>query len=226
MSSPKPFCRPVLFAALCAFALSASAPGVALACGGEWYPEIHVDPRIKGVDDAEKAFEQGKELAAAGSVIRMIPHIKQLHPTRAGLIRRAHRVLAVATVRHGGALPLEREVPAYARGTFIGRTAEERTANLVWAARTLRELAAAKKDDPEARTELGEALARRDETRDEARALLESLAAADLITSPEGYLALAELRASAGDTAGRSAALDRCRAMARAESTCESSRAT
>jgi predicted Zn-dependent protease len=221
MSFLRTLARPALIATLATFTLSTCLAGTALACGGEWYPEVQIDPRIKGVDDAEKAFESGRELAAAGSVIRMIPHIKQLSPTKVKLIRRAHRVLAVATARHGGALPLEREVPSYAQGTFIGRTSEERRANLEWAVKTLRELAKTKKDDPESRTELGEALAQLDDTRGEARTLLEDLAARDLITSPEGYRALAELRAAAGDSKGRIAALDRCRAMARTESSCD-----
>ena len=50
----------------------------ARACGGEWYPEVMVDPRIHGVAQAEKTLQGGKRLAAAASVIRMIPHIKSL----------------------------------------------------------------------------------------------------------------------------------------------------
>ena len=213
--------RPALVAALGLFSLVATATSPASACGGEWYPEVQVDPRIQGVDKAEDAFDDGKILAAAGSVIRMIPHIKTLSPTKTKLIQRAERVLAVALARYDGALPVDKEVPAYAQGTFIGRTEAERLENLEWAAKTLRAVATARKDDPAARTELAEALARLDSTKDEARKTLEELAAKDLITSPEGYKTLAQLRARAGDDAGRQAALDRCKSMARTTAVCE-----
>jgi predicted Zn-dependent protease len=210
-----------LAAAVTAFAVVTSTPVPALACGGEWFPAMQVDPRIKGVDKAEDAFEEGRILAAAGSVVRMIPHIKQLKPTRSKLIQRAERVLALAVARFDGALPVEREVPTYVQGTWIGRTEAERAANLEWAAGTLREIDKAKKSDPASRTELAEALSRLEGGRDEARAILEDLATKDLITSPEGYAALARLRERAGDDAGRRAALERCRSMAHGATVCD-----
>jgi hypothetical protein len=182
---------------------------------------MQVDPRIKGVDKAEDAFEEGRVLAAAGSVVRMIPHIKSLKPTKTKLIQRAHRVLALAVVRSDGALAVDRELPSYAQGTWIGRTEAERTANLEWAAATLREIDKAKNSEPASRTELAEALARIDATRDEARSILEDLAKRDLITSPEGYAALASLRERAGDDAGKRAALERCRSMAHGATVCD-----
>jgi len=202
-----------LFVASGAFVLAALAPSSASACGGEWYPIFQVDPRIKGVDNAEDALDEGKTLAAAGSVVRMIPHIRKLDVTKAKIVQRAGRVLALATARYDGALPVGREVPWYAQGTWLGRTEAARRANLDWAARTLRAIAQARRDDPAARTELAEALARVDTTRDEARSILEELAGKDLITSPNGYATLASLRELAGDDAGRRAALDRCKAM-------------
>lgn len=212
---------PLLVAAAGAFSLVEGAPGVAHACGGEWYPEVRIDPRIRGVDGAEDALDDGHVLAAAGSIVRMIPHIRTLSPTRTKLVQRAHRVLALAAARYGGALPIEREVPAYAQGTWIGKTDADRKANLAWAVKTLREVAKARNDDPAARTELAEALAKQDDTRDEARRVLEELAAKDLITSADGYATLATLREQAGDTAGRRAALERCRAMARPGGQCD-----
>jgi hypothetical protein len=182
---------------------------------------MQVDPRIKGVDKAEDALDEGRTLAAAGSVVRMIPHIKSLKATRTKLVQRAHRVLALAVVRFDGALPVEREVPSYARGTWRGRSDAERSANLEWAASTLREIDQARKGEPASRTELAEALSRLDKSRDEARSILEDLAKKDLITSPEGYAALASLRERAGDDAGKRAALERCRSMAHGGTVCD-----
>ncbi|MEO7036103.1 MAG: hypothetical protein ABI548_19345 [Polyangiaceae bacterium] len=44
----------------------------ALACGGDWHPEVQVDPRIPGVLEAEKAIAQANYIADAGSVLRMM----------------------------------------------------------------------------------------------------------------------------------------------------------
>jgi len=49
----------------------------ALACGGDWFPEVQVDPRIHGLREAEKSLNRGDYVAAAGSVVRMMPHIKK-----------------------------------------------------------------------------------------------------------------------------------------------------
>ncbi len=220
MTFHKSFTRP-LFAALSAFTLAASAAAPAHACGGEWYPIYEVDPRIEGVDRAEKKLEDGHVLAAAGSVIRMIPHIKTLSPTRTTLIQRAHRVLALAAARYDGALPVGAEVPDYVQGTWLGKTAEDRKTNLDWAVKTLREVAKAKKDDPASRTELAEALAKVDSSKTEARQILEELAQKDLITSADGYATLAALRDSAGDQDGKRAALERCKTMAHSSGICE-----
>lgn len=57
---------------------------------------------------------------------------------------------------------------------------------------------------------------------DRARALavLEGLAAQDLLTEPEAWAALARLRAAAGDEAGAMAAAERCRGMTKREGVC------
>jgi len=69
-------------------------------------------------------------------------------------------------------------------------------------------------------TELGEALAKFDGSQDEARAILEGLAARDLIASPQGYRALADLRRQRGDEAGQTLAMKRCESMASSSSIC------
>jgi len=132
----------------------------ALACGGDWYPEVQVDPRIRGVAQAEKALAAGDYLAAAGSVVRMMPHIETLRPGGDKLVARAERVLAVAIARADGKLAIEHEVPAEVLGHWRGKSNVDRGRNLAWSVATLRrELSAGtitvQKDDPGLQTELG-----------------------------------------------------------------------
>ena len=82
----------------------------ASACGGEWVPAMmemtpQVDYRPQGVARAEKNLENGDYRAAAGAIIRMMPHIKSLKVKQSSsIVARAQRVLAVAAVRSGGQL--------------------------------------------------------------------------------------------------------------------------
>ncbi|HET7539285.1 MAG TPA: hypothetical protein VFK05_05415 [Polyangiaceae bacterium] len=197
--------------------------GSSLACGGDWYPEVQIDPRIRGVAEAEKALAKGNYVAAAGSVVRMIPHIETLGRSRDPLIVRAERVLSVAIAREDGRLALEREVPREVLGHWSGKSAEERQKNLSWSVGALRRELALQKDNPGLQTDLGEALAKLPDGRDEARTILESLAARDLIGSPQGYKALAELRLQRGDEAGQKLAMKRCESMAATSAVCRSS---
>jgi len=191
-----------------------------LACGGDWYPEVQIDPRIRGVAEAEKSLAKGNYIAAAGSVVRMIPQIERLQPNGDPLLTRAKRVLAVAIAREGGRLALEQEVPVFVLGHWSGKTKRDQGKNLAWSVDTLRGELSLQKDDPGLMTELGEALAKVDGGQDEARAILESLAARDLIGSPQGYKALADLRLQTGDEAGQRLAMKRCESMASSSSLC------
>jgi hypothetical protein len=195
------------------------------ACGGDWYPEVQIDPRIRGVAEAEKTLAKGNYVAAAGSVVRMIPQIETLRASgaRDPLVARAERVLAVAIAREGGKLALQLEVPARVRGHWLGKTHVDQAKNLAWSVATLRGELALRADDPGLMTELGEALALLDGSQDEARTILESLAARDLIASPQGYRALAELRLQKGDEAGQQLAMKRCESMASTSKVCLSS---
>ncbi|HEY3667594.1 MAG TPA: hypothetical protein VGL19_16425, partial [Polyangiaceae bacterium] len=49
--------------ALAMSAISLLSSASALACGGEWFPEVQVDPRIHGVLEAEKAVAKGNYVA-------------------------------------------------------------------------------------------------------------------------------------------------------------------
>ena len=205
-----------------AFAGAVSASSDANACGGAWIPEIEVDYRVAGMDHAEKALEQGQYVAAAGSVLRMIPHIVTSKPGRDPIMGRALRVLAVATVRSDGALAkIDKELPYEMVGSWTGKKDGERGVNLEWSVQALRSMNAHKQNDPALQTELGEALSRVPHYQDEAATLLGELAAKDLIASPEGYAALARLRSKAGDKTGSQAALQRCTAMAKSDSLCQ-----
>ena len=102
--------------ALALSAISLLTSASSLACGGDWYPEVQVDPRIRGVLDAEKSIAKGNYSAAAGSVVRMMPHLETLDPKRDPLVARAERVLAVAIARENGKLALEQQVPVHVLG--------------------------------------------------------------------------------------------------------------
>ena len=192
-----------------------------LACGGDWYPEVQVDPRIRGVAEAEKSLAKGNYVAAAGSVVRMIPHIETLRRSRDPLLLRAEHVLSLAIAREDGRLSLEREVPPEALGHWLGKTPVDRGKNLAWSVDTLRRQLVLQKDNPALMTDLAEALSKLEAGRDEARTILESLAARDLIGSPQGYRALAELRLQRGDEAGQKLALKRCESMASTGAICK-----
>lgn len=199
------------------------------ACGGGWY-EPDKDYRVMGVAKAEESLEKGDYQAAAGAVVRMIPHIGQYDDvTKDEIINRAMRVLAVSMSRTGGTID-EKQLPSYMRELQIGdhwngKKAEETKKNLTWSADALKSIAkanekAGKEADPVLESEMGEAMAKVDAYRAEGKAILERLAKKDLLTSPEAYKTLAELRSAAGDRDGRTAALKRCKAMAKDAATC------
>ncbi len=206
--------RVALWAVLCGAAIFTGAPKPAAACGGEWMPYVYVDERPAAISKAEKALQDGNTVAAAGFVIRAIPHIRTLRAKESTrVVIRAQRVLAQALARSGGALPVDREVPDYVLDRWLGKSAEDRQANLEWAAQALENIQTFRKDDPAIDTERAEVLAQLESRRGEARTILERLAQKDLLASPTGYATLASLREKAGDSAGRETALNRCRQM-------------
>ena len=193
------------------------------ACGGGWWPEIEIDYRVQGIARAEKDLQKGKYDDAAGAVLRMIPHIQAYkQASRDDIVNRALRVLAVATARKDGQLDVKAQLPHELRATWLGEKAAERDANLKWTVSALKAVATKKKNDPVIESELGEAMAKVPAYREEGRKLLEKLAAKDLLTTPEAYAALAQLRADSGDKDGRLAALVRCKAMAKNAAICSS----
>jgi predicted Zn-dependent protease len=217
-----------LLVAVAAFSATSGVISNANACGGEWYPYIEieqVDYRPMVVGQAEKKIEKGELRTAAGMIIRSMPHIKTLNPAKAKIVARAQRVLAVATIRNDGVLPIGDELPQRIQGTWLGSTAEDQRVNLEWAVSSLEKIAESKKDDPALQTELAEGLAKLGKT-EQAKSSLEGLAQKDLISSPEGWAALAELRGTSGDDAGKQAALKRCTAMAKQPEMCAAAHTT
>ncbi len=185
------------------------------ACGDDFWPAVQIDHRIQGMRQVEREVGKGHLRQAAASVLRMMPYLPNAKPSkRDPFLAQGLRVLAVATVRAGGTLDFANEVPSELHGTWTQTSREARQKNLAWSVSALRAVSLDKGDDPAVKTELGEALAQVDGGQAEALLLLGSLSDKDLLTSPEGYAALAELRGKAGDQDGRSAALARCKAMA------------
>ena len=132
------------------------------------------------------------------------------HGTR-GLVERANRVMAVATIRLDGQTRLARKMP---------RTAKERLANITWAAHTLRTASSQRPHDAFLKSRLGEALAQTPTGRKEALEILESLAKEDFLADAHGYAAFARLLSWSGDQDGKDEALERCMAMAKKKSIC------
>lgn len=188
----------------------AAAPGQASACGTAVYREI--DDNAALVAKAEAALSQGKYAQAAAKAVQAFPALKIVKPGTLPLADRALRILALASTRADGNV---------AAGTMKSATAADRAANLEWSIDTLRRLSAQKMNNPTYQTDLGEALARVPSHREEAVKILGELADKDLLTSAEGYAALAKLRAEKGDANARLAAVKRCEAMTKTPKICD-----
>jgi len=220
MKLPKASLPRHLLAALAITATVGAFAKPAEACGGGWWPEIQIDHRVQGIARAERDLAAGRYHAAAGSVIRMIPHIRGYqHTTGDHIVNRALRVLAVATARTGGQLNLEKQIPRQLH-SWLGKDADERQASLAWSVQALKAVSKLKKKAPAVQSELAEAMAQLPAHRDSARTALEKLAKKDLLSTPQGYATLADLRAKAGDDDGRLAALQRCKTMAKDDRVC------
>ena len=188
----------------------AAAPGQATACGTAVYREI--DSNAALVAKAESALGAGNNRLAAVHAVKAFPALRIVKPGTLPLADRALRILALATTRSDGAMTL---------GTMKGKTAADRATNLEWSIATLRGLSAKRGNNPSFQTDLGEALARVPAHHAEAKKILGGLADKDLLTSAQGYAALARLKADAGDANARLAAVKRCEAMTKTPKICE-----
>jgi hypothetical protein len=187
----------------------AAAPRGASACGTAVYREI--DDSAQLVAQAEQALSEGKYHRAAAKAVQAYPALKIVKPGQLPLADRALRILALASVRTEGSLNV---------GGFKGKTAGDRATNLEWSVATLRGLNAKRPNNPSYQTDLGEAMAKVPSLHGEALKLLGELAEKDLLTSGEGYAALARLRAEGGDNQARDEAVKRCEAMSKTPRLC------
>lgn len=188
----------------------AALPSDATACGTAVYREIDSNAVI--VARAEQALSTGKNAHAAIEAVKAFPALKIVKPGTLPLADRALRILALASTRADGGLTV---------GTMRGGTAADRASNLEWSITILRSLSEKRGNNPSYQTDLGEALAKVPAHRDEAKKILGELADKDLLTSAEGYAALARLRAESGDAPAREAAVKRCEAMTKTPKICE-----
>ncbi len=199
-------------------AMVAGAPGAASACGSALYfNNLSNELRPLGpsaselVAQAEQALSEGKQAKAAATAVQAYPALKLVKVGTLPLADRALRILALASVRSDGGI---------VSGGFKGRSPADRAANLEWSVTVLRGLNARRLNNPTYQTDLGEALARVPAHQEEAAKLLGELADRDLLTTAEGYAALARLRAASGDKSARDALVKRCEVMTKTPAVC------
>lgn len=197
-------------------AIALSSTTDAHACG----MSIRMDPRpqkptpVQEIARAEKALENGQNLVAAKAVLANFPRVRAATAGANPLETRALRVFALAVVRSNGAVS-EKTAGVRADAEWTP------TANLEWAAQSLREIDAKRPNDPTVQADLGEALSKLPRGQAEALQILQGLAQKDLMGSPHAYAALAKLRSDKGDLAGAEAAIKRCEEMSRTPGVCK-----
>lgn len=178
---------------LVAVALSFAVPAAALACG---------NPVMLAGSKAAKEIKRAEAELKAGRFARLRYYQYSVEFRDPRLQRRADIIAVTARVRlqHGAEQPDVEEDDLTELRTLLSQTP----------------------DDPLLQARLAEALVlasadaavEGSTTRPlaaEAKTLLEDLATRDLITESDGWAALATVKMRAGDTAGRDAALARCK---------------
>jgi hypothetical protein len=193
-----------LFAAAltaCLAAATFSHDARAQSCGmGEvdFYPTEHTN-----VAQAEDLLSRGETKDAAWLLQKTWPRLREAIPVAQSVpvIAEGVRVMALAAVRSDGDIK-----------TGLGwssATAADRASNVAWGVSRLRMLAKAMPSDS-AKADLGEALARSPKTRGEGLAILEGLASAGSLYTPDAYAALALARSMEADEAGARVAAAQC----------------
>ena len=186
--------------------------GDAPACGMRWgaAPADPIagythDERMELVARAEEHVERGRYDHASELVAQYFPRQHAGSFGKGAMVDRTLRVLAVIEIR---------------RASRLGEGPHDREQRLRWALRVLYLLAS---DDPNPvlLTEIAEAAAQLPDLQDVARYMLEDLARRDLIVSPEGYAALAQLRLLNGEAVASREARNRCHAMAWLTKVCD-----
>lgn len=188
----------------------------AWACGFFDYVQVRpAKPRPKPVPvaaneriaTAVQRLDEERLVDAATEVVAAFPNVRSTQVGASPLETRGQRVLALAVVRGEGALAGVHGLSATAPA--------QRAANVAWATGVLRDISAARRDDPVALADLAEALASTPAGEEEALGILSDLAERDLMGSAHAYATLARLRVSHGDAAAARGALSRCEQMTR-----------
>ena len=174
-------------------------PTSAKACGGEVY--LETNPNTMLVAQAEQLLSQGKLNKAAEKAVQAFPALKIVKVGSTNLSDRALRIMALAASRAEGSV------------TAGAMKAKDHEANMAWSVATLKAIDAKRPNNPSIQTDLAEVMSRVPEHKEAALKMLSELSDKDLITSAEGYAALGRLKAAAGDSKAREAAVKRCETM-------------
>jgi hypothetical protein len=159
------------------------------------------------VSRADALLDEGQAREAAAVVESTWARMREARPVASSLphIADAVRIMALACVRTGGDVP--------EGNGWSTKTEADRMANVRWGVSRLRMLSSAHPGDAGAKVDLGEALSQSPDTQNEAFTLLEAVDEERLITSAEGFSALARLRMSLGDVDGAFALVAECDSM-------------
>lgn len=199
------FIRSLIAAALVA------APAAALACVNA--VRLSNDKIVGQIDVATKKLADGDYPGAIIAVRQGFPRGVKGAPSEAKqfpAVLKAQATVAIAVVRSGDLVPVDGNAFARARNA---KGAPVKAGDLAWATERLTKWQARNPDDPARKAWLAEAQAASGQTA-AARATLEALAKADLLSDAASWGVLAALRGQAGDAAGAKAAMTRCRATA------------
>jgi hypothetical protein len=175
----------------------------------DWY----AGERAK-VSTADALLDAGQARDAAWIVQSTWSRMREARPVTGSMthIAEAVRVMALACIRTDGNIR--------SGMGWSSATAEERAANVRWGISRLEMLSMASPDNTSAKVDLGEGLARSQESEEHALELLEALDAAHDITTVEAFSALARLRFADGDKDGATAALAECESVTLAFDRC------
>jgi hypothetical protein len=169
----------------------------------DFYPTEH-----RNVALASELLSRGETKDAAWILQQTWPRLPEATPvsTSIPVIEEGVRLMALALVRSDGDVK---------EGLgWRSATAADRAKNVAWGISRLRMILKAAPGDVTAKTDLGEALSRSVDTRQEASVILEALDRTNGITSPEGFAALALVRSMGGDTTGAMLAARACERVA------------
>jgi hypothetical protein len=204
--------RPACVLLLTAMTVLAS-PRPADACGHGIERVVKADPVVQSVGKAERLLAAGAYRAAVQEVLSTFPEALQAdhRDRRQSLFERGQRVVALATVRSAGGVPLG--------AAMAGRAPAKQQARLAWAAVILR-LHNARDGGVLVTSELAEALAQRPAERAQARTLLAELGDLDLLPTARAWALLSTLEREHGDATAADRATRRCLEIAPTNGPC------